>query len=88
VVNQKKEGRVRPKTDGSHTYDYFMKDHLGNIRVVLGTDGSQPTCVCPAASMEPAMAATETTYYSNLDKVRNFTPVGFTVSVRPTHLAG
>jgi RHS repeat-associated protein len=72
------EGRVRKASTGSYTYDYFLKDHLGNIRVVLSTDGSQPASIYPAASMEPAMAATETIYYSNLDKVRNFTPVGFT----------
>jgi len=74
------EGRVRPRGDGTYTYDYFLKDHLGNIRVVLGTDNSSGTnsIVYPAATMETMSAATESTYYSNLDKVRNVTPVGFT----------
>ena len=72
------EGRVLKASDGSYTYDYFLKDHLGNIRVVLSSDDTQPVSVYPAASMEPTMAATENTYYSNLDKVRNFTFVGFT----------
>ena len=72
------EGRVRPGDGGAYTYDYFLKDHLGNIRVVLSTDGSQRASVYPAASMETTTSATENTYYSNLDKVRNFTPVGFT----------
>jgi RHS repeat-associated protein len=72
------EGRVRPKTDGTYTYDYFLKDHLGNVRVVLTTDNSQSAAIYPAATMETATAATETTYYSNLDKVRNFRPQGFT----------
>jgi RHS repeat-associated protein len=72
------EGRVRPKTDGTYTYDYFLKDHLGNVRVVLTTDNSQSAAIYPAATMETATAATETTFYSNLDKVRNFRPQGFT----------
>ena len=72
------EGRVRSNSGGSHTYDYFLKDHLGNIRVVLSSDATQPASDYPAASMEIATSATETTFYSNLDKVRNFTPVGFT----------
>ena len=72
------KGRVRKASDGSYTYDYFLKDHLGNIRVVLSTDGTKNASVYPAASMEPSLSATESTYYSNLDKVRNFTPVGFT----------
>jgi RHS repeat-associated protein len=71
------EGRVRPGTGGAYTYDYFLKDHLGNIRVILSTDGTQSARVYPAASMETMTAATESTYYSNLDKVRSFTPVGF-----------
>ena len=69
------EGRVRPKGDGTYTYDYFLKDHLGNIRVVLNAiEGTQQPMVYPAATMETMSAATESTYYSNLDKVRNVTP--------------
>jgi RHS repeat-associated protein len=45
---------------------------------VLTTDNSQSAAIYPAATMETATAATETTYYSNLDKVRNFRPQGFT----------
>jgi RHS repeat-associated protein len=71
------EGRVRKKDDGSYVYDYFLKDHLGNVRVVLNADTASQAMVYPAASMETMTAATETTYYSNLDRVRSFTPVGF-----------
>jgi len=71
------EGRVRPIGNGSYTYDYFLKDHLGNVRVVLNPDNSNQSMVYPAATMETATSATENTYYSNLDKVRSFTPVGF-----------
>jgi len=75
------EGRVRPNTDpnatSAFTYDYFLKDHLGNIRVVLGTGSAGQSMVYPAATMETMTSATENTYYTNLDKVRSFTPVGF-----------
>jgi RHS repeat-associated protein len=74
------EGRARLKS-GSYVYDYFLKDHLGNVRVVLTSDassGQSMAAVYPAATMETTTAATETTYYSNLDKVRNVKPQGFT----------
>jgi RHS repeat-associated protein len=75
------EGRVRPNTDpnatSAFTYDYFLKDHLGNVRVVLGTGSAGQSMVYPAATMETMTSATESTYYTNLDKVRSFTPVGF-----------
>jgi len=29
------EGRIRKKDDGTFAYDYFLKDHLGNVRMVL-----------------------------------------------------
>jgi RHS repeat-associated protein len=73
------EGRIRPN-NSDYTYEYFLKDHLGNVRVVLTSDNSSSSSqsmVYPAATMETMTAATETTYYSNLDKVRSFTPVGF-----------
>jgi RHS repeat-associated protein len=49
------EGRIRPLRDGSGTitsfaYDYFLKDHLGNVRTVL-TD-EQQTAYYPAATLE------------------------------------
>src|SRR5258705_12761562 len=64
------EGRVRFQPTGSpaFVYDYFIKDHLGNTRMVL-TD-EQKTDPYPAASMEPANAATETALYSKIDETR------------------
>ena len=71
------EGRVRPVRDGSNNitsfaYDYYIKDHLGNIRMVL-TD-EQQTNMYPAATMEEATAATEETFYGNLPETRVSTP--------------
>jgi RHS repeat-associated protein len=60
------EGRIRPKRNSSGsieawTYDYFLKDHLGNVRMVL-TDEHQ-TDAYPVASLEAATLATEKGYY-------------------------
>ncbi len=65
------EGRTRIKTEGStNTYinDYFIKDHLGNVRMVL-TDELQ-TDIYPAATLEGSVnnssdaAFVEKKYYS------------------------
>jgi RHS repeat-associated protein len=76
------EGRVRVATDTtggqrrtSFKYDYFLKDHLGNTRMVL-TDEQQMD-LYPAATMEVADSATENLYYSKLDSVRTGIPVGY-----------
>ena len=74
------EGRIRFKpAAGANTadfaYDYFIKDHLGNVRMVL-TDETQ-TDQYPAATMEDATTAAEETYYSNLPATRVNPPSGY-----------
>ncbi|OQP38761.1 hypothetical protein A4H97_18765 [Niastella yeongjuensis] len=49
------EGRIRPMRDTngavtSFTYDYFVKDHLGNVRMVLTEE--QKVDIYPAATLE------------------------------------
>ncbi|OMP76915.1 hypothetical protein BW716_22290 [[Flexibacter] sp. ATCC 35208] len=72
------EGRIRPLYATSKpvnfTYDYFEKDHLDNIRVVLGTKSD--TAVY-AATMETAVSATENALFSNIDNTRTAKPVGY-----------
>lgn len=72
------EGRIRTifKAGDSvrYAYDYFEKDHLGNIRTVL-TD--QTDLSMYAATMETEAAATETTLFSNVDETRSEKPVGY-----------
>ncbi len=68
------EGRARPKDNG-YVFDYFIKDHLGNTRMVL-TD-EQQTDAYPVASMETATAASEKLYYSNIDETRADKPAGY-----------
>ncbi|MGN6292960.1 MAG: DUF6443 domain-containing protein [Chitinophagaceae bacterium] len=77
------EGRVRPLYDNSNdpaaitgfVYDFMVKDHLGNVRMVL-TDQWKAD-LYPAATMETAQAATENTFYSNLDATRSDKPSGY-----------
>lgn len=56
------EGRIRRKTDGSYVYDYFVKDHLGNTRMVLTEE--QQTDAYPVASLEAATLNNEKQYYT------------------------
>jgi len=81
LINQE-EGRIRVASDttGGQTktafkYDYFIKDHLGNIRMML-TD-EQQTDRYPAATMEPGAAATENLFYSKVDNTRTGLPPGY-----------
>lgn len=78
------EGRSRLKRlNATDTlfYDYFEKDHLGNVRVVL-TDEWQ-TDMYVAATMETATAALENTYYQNLDATRVDVPSGYPANTPP-----
>jgi RHS repeat-associated protein len=70
------EGRARIKDDSSAVvYDYMLKDHLGNIRMVL-TEETR-TDAYPSATMEDANATVEETYYSNLPDTRIDPPSGY-----------
>lgn len=67
------EGRIRFKpgvslTPSSFEYDYFVKDHLGNVRMVLTEE--QKIDQYPAATMETAAATTEELVYANLPETR------------------
>ncbi|SDH19736.1 RHS repeat-associated core domain-containing protein [Chitinophaga filiformis] len=71
------EGRVRFLYDSAvprYTYDYFEKDHLGNIRVVLGTSSATKVYT---ATMETASAVTENALFSNIDATRADLPAGY-----------
>ncbi|SKA40026.1 RHS repeat-associated core domain-containing protein [Chitinophaga eiseniae] len=72
------EGRIRPVYQTGQplafAYDYFVKDHLGNTRLVL-TD--QTNFSMYAATMETPNAATENLLFSNIDNTRSNKPVGY-----------
>lgn len=63
------EGRIRWKPENNtFNFDYFLKDHLGNVRMVLTEQ--QQTDAYPVASLETAQLANERLYYSRIDSGR------------------
>jgi len=74
------EGRIRPHTDVDNpfVYDYYIKDHLGNVRMVL-TDESKKDDG-PATSFEEANIISEQNFYENVDVSRVSRPGDFYTS--------
>ncbi|MBN9299841.1 MAG: hypothetical protein J0I41_22755, partial [Filimonas sp.] len=69
------EGRVRRIDDSRFTFDYFLKDHLGNIRMMLTDEPKQDNY--PALTFEPENRATEMALYENADKSITVRPAAF-----------
>jgi RHS repeat-associated protein len=78
------EGRIRavyantssPNTPTGFAFDYMLKDHLGNVRMVL-TDEVQPPGQYVAATLEPATINNEALYYGNLSNTQFNKPTWF-----------
>ncbi len=78
------EGRIRVKLDTPATgytpsnlqyvYDYFIKDHLGNTRMVLSEETQQDTY---AATMEQANATVENALFDSVSSTQFAKPTGF-----------
>lgn len=72
------EGRVRfSTTDATLQYDYFLKDHLGNVRMILTEQ--QRTDMYPACTMELKDSTINYTYFSNVSLTRSDLPSGYPV---------
>ena len=74
------DGRIRFKpasgTDStSLQYDYMVKDHLGNVRMLLTEESKADEY--PAATMETANATIEESFYNNLSETRVNPPSGY-----------
>lgn len=70
------EGRCRWVADTNvFRYDYFVKDHLGNIRTTVTTDANALSSYY-LATHEVASAAIEKTIFDNIDDVRDTRPQG------------
>ncbi len=77
------EGKIRPvltnpalpalANNTDYYYDYFIKDHLGNTRMVLTT---QPQTDLYAATQEPANATKENQLFANLSSTTIAKPTG------------
>ena len=81
------EGRIRyntnePTSDKTFPFDYFLKDHLGNVRVVLTEELQKDKY--PVASLEDAKLATEEQYYS-IDETKIVTASSLYPHVPPTY---
>jgi RHS repeat-associated protein len=70
------EGRIIFNPGASKfEYEFMIKDHLGNVRMVLTEE--RQTDMYPAATMETASATTEEAFYSNLPSTRVTVPSGY-----------
>ena len=72
------EGRIRPnRVQNLMVFDYFMKDHLGNTRMVLSEE--EDTAAYPDASLEDSTIANERLYYAGVDtgRVNKSTVAGY-----------
>ncbi|MBK7289138.1 MAG: hypothetical protein IPI78_02195 [Chitinophagaceae bacterium] len=70
------EGRVRFKqANSSLQYDYMLKDHLGNIRMILTQE--KDTSVYPAVTHEDANTVNEQIYYEKADEQLTSRPGDF-----------
>ncbi|MBL7738462.1 MAG: RHS repeat-associated core domain-containing protein, partial [Chitinophagaceae bacterium] len=70
------EGRVRfSKEKTALFYDYMLKDHLGNVRMVLTEQ--KDTAVYPEVKHETATVANENIYYENVYTSRTARPGSF-----------
>jgi RHS repeat-associated protein len=66
-IIQHEEGRIIPEADGSFTYDYNLKDHLGNVRLTFTTkDEVEET----TATLETANIAEEQSQYLRYENAR------------------
>ncbi|PWV56099.1 DUF6443 domain-containing protein [Chitinophaga sp. S165] len=72
------EGRIRPIYKGgqpvTYAFDYFIKDQLGNVRMVLS---SRKDTTIYAATMETAATTNENALFSNIDNTRAPKPVNY-----------
>lgn len=75
VVHEEGRYRISLSDTGRFVSDYFLRDHLGNVRMVL-TDENRVSAY-PAATMESASANTEELLYSNISQTRENKPAGY-----------
>ncbi len=74
------EGRIRfspqeGSTPAAFHYDYMLKDHLGNVRMVLTDELKTDEYI--AATLEPATISEEEKYYDNLSNTQYDKPSWF-----------
>jgi len=74
------EGRIRPVyvagSPVTYAFDYYVKDNLGNVRMVLTTERN---VTLYRATMEGSVSATENALFSNIDNTRTVKPANYPV---------
>ncbi|PWS32253.1 DUF6443 domain-containing protein [Pedobacter paludis] len=76
---QQEEGRIRPVYKNgtvSFVFDYFVRDHLGNVRMVLG---NQKDTAVYVATMETAASTVENQLFRQINATRLSKPVSYPV---------
>lgn len=68
------EGRLRVKGDSLFVYDYFIRDHLGNVRIVLTEEQKQDAYY---AGFETADTALESQLFMQIPETQFPKPIGF-----------
>ncbi len=69
------DGRLRPKGDSLFAFDYFIKDHLANVRLVL-SDENDPVNGYQA-TLESGALTYENLFFSNLNETQADKPNDF-----------
>jgi hypothetical protein len=65
---QQEEGRIVPEENGDFTYDYVLKDHLGNTRITFTT---KPKTETFTATFEDNTVADEQLNFNNYSRLTN-----------------
>lgn len=82
------EGRTRWLADSNKfKYDFFVKDHLGNVRTTVTADVTSGVTTY-SASFETAYANVEEAIFDNLAPVRDLNPSGTPQDLECAHLDG
>ncbi|HEX7904919.1 MAG TPA: DUF6443 domain-containing protein [Chitinophagaceae bacterium] len=69
------EGRIRPVGDSILVYDFFIKDHLGNVRMVLTKE--TPPGALYQATMETGSRTVEEQLFTQISETAASKPGGF-----------
>jgi RHS repeat-associated protein len=97
VLMTTEEGRIKPRSGNAvyplrdHVYDYFLRDHLGNVRAIITEEQIKNIY---NASMELQHAPEEEQLFENVDETRNNRPANepqdpnFTPDNEVSHLLG
>lgn len=65
------EGRIIPEQDGGFTYQYHLKDHLGNVRLTFTTKEEVESAIATLEDEDATTEAGQFLYYDEAVKVKS-----------------